>query len=335
VRPPDATGPIIRPEASERLNRHEFRPTNPAVKYLRAVPLSILVALLMSAPAGASPAVSGPLSSASPARASDHADDGLKSVLERVWEKIKEEAAKAKAGKDDAGKDDAADGAPAIDDPAAADTGAAPGGSAGTSSQSTGAPVPADVPGAAFGPSGPPVAGATVAAGVDAGTVRIRVPGSHDFVALSADSTVPVGSTIDTSSGSVVLRTALPGHGTDRAVFGGGTFQVTQDLRAGLTELRLGGGSFAACGARTLSAVHKTKPRVIRRLWGRDRGGRFRTHGHNSVATVRGTRWLTEDRCDGTLTRVTRGAVEVRALHGGRRVLLHAGDSFLARPKPR
>jgi hypothetical protein len=26
---------------------------------------------------------------------------------------------------------------------------------------------------------------------------------------------------------------------------------------------------------------------------------------------VRGTRWLTEDRCDGTLTRVVRGTVEV------------------------
>src|SRR3712207_6890811 len=40
--------------------------------------------------------------------------------------------------------------------------------------------------------------------------------------------------------------------------------------------------------------------RSARRLWGRDKGGRFRTHGKNSHATVRGTRWLVEDRCDGT-----------------------------------
>ena len=42
-------------------------------------------------------------------------------------------------------------------------------------------------------------------------------------------------------------------------------------------------------------------------LVGRDHGGRSRTHRRNSHATVRGTRWLVEDRCDGTLTRVTRG----------------------------
>ena len=70
---------------------------------------------------------------------------------------------------------------------------------------------------------------------------------------------------------------------------------------------------------------------MVRRLWGQDRGGRFRTHGHNSIATVRGTRWLTEDRCDGTLTRVTEGAVEVRDRRTGRRVLVRAGHSYLAK----
>jgi hypothetical protein len=71
-----------------------------------------------------------------------------------------------------------------------------------------------------------------------------------------------------------------------------------------------------------------------RSLWGRDSGGRWRTHGQNSVATVRGTRWLTQDRCGGTLTRVTQGAVVVRSRHSDRRVLVKAGDSYLAR-RPR
>jgi hypothetical protein len=60
------------------------------------------------------------------------------------------------------------------------------------------------------------------------------------------------------------------------------------------------------------TASAASRPRPGRRLWGRDHGGRFRTHGHNSHATVRGTRWLVEDRCDGTLTRVTSGTVVVR-----------------------
>ena len=58
------------------------------------------------------------------------------------------------------------------------------------------------------------------------------------------------------------------------------------------------------------SAVPRENPttrRVVRRLWARDRGGRFRTYGNNSVATARGTAWVTEDRCDGTRHARARG----------------------------
>jgi hypothetical protein len=51
------------------------------------------------------------------------------------------------------------------------------------------------------------------------------------------------------------------------------------------------------------------------------------------VATTRGTSWLTEDRCDGTLTRVTSGAVEVRDRVRGTTVLVRAGHSYLARTR--
>ena len=77
-----------------------------------------------------------------------------------------------------------------------------------------------------------------------------------------------------------------------------------------------------------------TRPRpkkTIRRLWGQDSGGRFRTHGANSVATVRGTRWLTEDRCDGTRTRVVEGAVDVRAKGARTAKRVRAGRSILVR----
>ena len=68
----------------------------------------------------------------------------------------------------------------------------------------------------------------------------------------------------------------------------------------------------------------------MRQLWSRDSGGSFSTHGRDSVGTVQGTLWLTADRCDGTLTHVVQGRVLVRALHVRRRVLLHAGQSYLA-----
>ena len=49
-----------------------------------------------------------------------------------------------------------------------------------------------------------------------------------------------------------------------------------------------------------------------RKLWGSGKGN-FRTEGNNGSATVRGTIWLTEDRCDGsTFFKVRRGVVTIR-----------------------
>jgi hypothetical protein len=78
-------------------------------------------------------------------------------------------------------------------------------------------------------------------------------------------------------------------------------------------------------------AAAKKPPRS---LWGQDHHGRFQVRGRGSVATVRGTRWLTQDRCDGTLTRVTQGAVAVRDLHRHKTVVVQHGHSYLARVAP-
>ena len=56
--------------------------------------------------------------------------------------------------------------------------------------------------------------------------------------------------------------------------------------------------------ARQRGAAAK-KPKT-RKLWG-DGKGTFRTTGKYSAATVRGTKWLVQDSCAGTLTRVTQG----------------------------
>jgi hypothetical protein len=45
---------------------------------------------------------------------------------------------------------------------------------------------------------------------------------------------------------------------------------------------------------------------------------------------VRGTRWLTVDRCDGTLTVVREGTVAVRDFTLGRTVLVDEGERYLA-----
>ena len=69
----------------------------------------------------------------------------------------------------------------------------------------------------------------------------------------------------------------------------------------------------------------------MRQLWSKDNHGKFQTHGHNSVATVRGTEWLTQDRCDGTLTHVIKGTVSIRPRGAHHNITITAGQSYLAR----
>ena len=66
-----------------------------------------------------------------------------------------------------------------------------------------------------------------------------------------------------------------------------------------MTDLVLRGGSLRRCGDRARGgtrALASRRRRPGRRLWAKDDNGRFRTHGRDSVATTRGTLWLTADR---------------------------------------
>ena len=64
-----------------------------------------------------------------------------------------------------------------------------------------------------------------------------------------------------------------------------------------------------------------------RKLWG-DGKGKFRTKGKYSAATVRGTKWLVQDTCTSTLTRVTQGVVSVRDNVKRKTITLRAGKSY-------
>ena len=158
-----------------------------------------------------------------------------------------------------------------------------------------------------------------------AGTARRR-----RFVAERRARQIPVGSLVDVRDGSMILTSGVDPNGNrmNSGVFSGGRFQVLQSRNqsTGMTTLRLSGGDFRVCGARTASR------RVVRRLFGRARGS-FRTRGRHSSATVRGTNFTVADRCDGTLTKVSRGTVEVRDFRLGRTVTLRAGQTYLARAR--
>jgi hypothetical protein len=177
-----------------------------------------------------------------------------------------------------------------------------------------------------------PELGHKVVAGTSSGSVAVKRPGASRFAALGAGAPVPVGSILDARRGVVQLVTALSGGASQTGTFHGAVFQVRQSPDGGgMTDLVLRGGSFAGCKTSAAGASAAARPRVVRSLWGSDHHGRFRTRGSNSIATVRGTTWVTTDRCDGTLTKVSSGTVAVRDLRRKKTVVVHAGHSYLAR----
>ena len=201
----------------------------------------------------------------------------------------------------------------------------------------------------------PPVPGKSVDVRVVSGTVLIKYPAGKapravgpaaGFVPLKGAANVPIGSQLDTGKGRVALTSAADtgGKKTQTSDFYQGIFQVKQTVpkkkpkkaKVLTTDLILKGQlPQSQCaplkGARAAGANKKKGPKsVLGQLWGNGKG-KFRTSGKYSSATVRGTIWLTQDRCDGTLTKVTRGTVQVADLRRNTTVTVKAGHSYLAR----
>jgi hypothetical protein len=176
--------------------------------------------------------------------------------------------------------------------------------------------------------AGGPVFHKTVVARVVSGKVRVRRPGSSQFVELSGSDGIPLGSTVDTTSGVVEITSVPKAGGTPQSGrFYEGVFKVTQV--GSITNLALTE-PLASCrgGGRAAATSKKRK----RHLWG-DGKGSFRTNGKYSSATVRGTKWFVEDSCAGTLTRVVRGSVTVRDRVKAKTVVVRAGKSYLAKAR--
>ncbi len=185
-----------------------------------------------------------------------------------------------------------------------------------------------------------PVAAKTVVVTPVSGTVMIRRP-DGTLTELTAGEEIPVGSVVDTRDGVVELTAARgAGGGTvQTALFWNAIFRVSQQADAAA-----GGARAAASAQRKLLTTLKLeqrpsgcrgKARAAARkptggLWG-DGHGRFRVRGNSSSATVRGTKWYVENRCDGTYTRVVRGVVAVRDFVHKKTIVLRAGRTYTAR----
>ena len=157
------------------------------------------------------------------------------------------------------------------------------------------------------------------------GTVKVHVPGDSAWHSADAVGSLPVGAVVDATHGHVTLQTATDAQGNSQSgTFWGGRFQIRQAPH-GVTELVLNSPK-PHCGTGAVTSANRTTG-----LWGHDHHGKFRTRGRNAVATVRGTTWYVGERCGGTFTKVTTGAVRVWDLHTHHSVVLHAGQSHLDR----
>jgi hypothetical protein len=194
---------------------------------------------------------------------------------------------------------------------------------------------------AAAAPPPPPTLGRTENAAPVSGIVFLRAS-SGTFVPLTGATQIRVGTQIDALRGSLRL-TAATGHKrrTQQGTFGGAVFRVTQartGAAKGLTTLAIVEGAFtgapsykictrhaagdavaAAASSRTLQLLHASAH------------GKFSTRGRYSAATVRGTIWSIADLCNGTLVHDVTDSVSVRDFVRHRTIILHAGQSYLAR----
>jgi hypothetical protein len=167
------------------------------------------------------------------------------------------------------------------------------------------------------------------------------------FVPLTQARQIPDGSQIDARAGTlnVVVANGKRRH-TQQATLGGGLFSLSQTrtgVAKGLTTFNLLEGAFpgspsyntcsahpAARGLAQTAARKPSSPNVLQTLHASDNNGKFRTKGRYSAGTVRGTKWDTIDRCDGTLTVVHRGTVDVYDYGKRKTITVHAGHSYLA-----
>jgi len=176
------------------------------------------------------------------------------------------------------------------------------------------------------------------------GIVLIRVNGK--FVPLTGLEQIPEGSEIDARHGSLDLITSNGQKGeTQHGTFGGAIFKLTQDRSGsgkGLVTLTLVEGAFNGAPSYGLCTKHKAGDASAAALSSKtlqllhaSAHGKFRTTGRYAAATVRGTIWTIADKCNGTLTHDVTDSVAVTDFVHHKTIILHAGQSYLAKPPTR
>jgi len=201
------------------------------------------------------------------------------------------------------------------------------------------------------GAPGAPALGKTFNVSLVSGLVLVKIHGV--FVPLTELRQIPTNTEINALRGTISLITGLPkgshpahdaaGKGkkhkppTQTGNFGGAIFKVTQ-VRNGLATLSVVESAFKGAPSYALCTKHKAADASTASLSSKtlqllhaSAHGKFTTKGRYSAATVRGTKWTIADRCDGTLVHDITDSVAVTDFVTHKTIILHAGQSYLAR----
>lgn len=194
---------------------------------------------------------------------------------------------------------------------------------------------------------GAPTLGQTFNISPVSGLVLIKLHGV--FVPLTQLRQIPKNTLINAIHGTLQIITATSGHPASDAAakkgkkgkvktqtgrFSGAIFKISQ-ARNGLATMTLiegavkGGPSFKKCGGKA-SDASAASSRTLQLLKSSAKG-KFATKGKYAAATVRGTKWTTADRCNGTQVHVNSGSVAVTDFHLHKTVVLHGGQTYLAK----
>ena len=188
---------------------------------------------------------------------------------------------------------------------------------------------------------GTPALGGTFDISAVTGIVLVKVNGV--FTPVTETTQVSNGAEIDALRGSLKLVTATVRKGkTQHGTFGGAIFKLTQQRRGhnkGLVTLSIVEHAFGGAPSYALCTTHPSADASAASLSSKtlqllraNAHGQFTTRGRYSSATVRGTIWTVADRCDGTLTHDVTDSVAVTDFVHHKTIILHAGQSYLARP---
>ena len=159
------------------------------------------------------------------------------------------------------------------------------------------------------------------------------------FIPLREARQIPVSSILETTSGVARIATATSKPKEQQfGDFGAGIFKILQNRKQkGLTDLNIIDNRSASQVCATVGKKGKGKAyaaKLSSKTLGRVNAsghGHFTVRGQYSAATVRGTVWNVGNRCEGTLTHVTRGVVSVRDFRRRKTITLFTGQSYLAK----